>query len=109
MREAEVTISQGEAGQATIPTVDEIVHDQLFYAKLSQEQSDVFRQNVLESDKEFALYEQSAEVVKRGQNVNWMPAVCDQDAFMAEMKKRCLEVPNSIAEQATHYTFFYLY
>ena len=106
-RRAGVVASQSKTAQATIPTVDEIVHDQVFYAKLCEEQSAVFRQNIAESDNEFALYAQSAGVVKPGQN--WKPAACDRDAFVAEMKKRCQEVPNSIAEQAfsSHILFLY--
>lgn len=75
---------------------DEIVDNQVFYIKLCEEQSVVFKQNVEEFKKEYALYGQSADVVKPGQN--WQPAPCDQDAFIAEMERRCQEVPNSIAE-----------
>jgi hypothetical protein len=102
----EVAISQSEAAPAVIqterapeivvPTVDEIVHDQAFCVKLCEEQSVVFRQNVEEFTKEYALYTQSADVVKPGQN--WEPAPRDRDAFVDEMKRRCREVPNSIAE-----------
>jgi hypothetical protein len=90
----EVTIPQSEA--AIIPTVNEIVHDQVFYIKLCEEQSVVFRQNVEEFTREYDLYTQSANVAKPGQK--WQPAACDQDAFVAEMKRRCQEVPHSIAE-----------
>jgi hypothetical protein len=79
-----------------IPTVDEIVHDQAFYVKICDEQSVVFRQNVEEFKKEYALYTQSTDVAKSGQN--WMPSPADRDAFVAEMKRRCQEVPRSIAE-----------
>lgn len=76
-----------------IPTVDEVAHDQAFYIKLCEEQSVVFRQNVEEFTREYALY---ADVAKPGQN--WEPAACDRDAFVTEMKRRCQEVPHSIAE-----------
>jgi hypothetical protein len=82
--------------QTRIPPVDEIVHDQALYVKLCEEQSVVFRQNVEEFTKEYALYLQSSDVVKPGQN--WKPVACDRDAFVAEMKRRCQKVPNSIAE-----------
>jgi len=80
------------------PTVDEIVRDQVFYAKLCEEQSVVFRQNIEEFTKEYDLYKQSAGVVKPGQN--WQPALQDRDrdAFVAEMQRRCEKVPESIAE-----------
>lgn len=79
-----------------IPTVDEIVHDQAFYVKLCEEQTAIFRQNVEEFTKEYALYSQSADIAKPGQK--WEPAACDRDAFVTEMKRRCQEVPHSIAE-----------
>ena len=89
-----MTNSQSKA--VLIPTVDEIVHDQALYVKLCEEQSVVFRQNVEEFTKEYALYTQSADVAKPGQK--WEPDACDRDAFVAEMKRRCQEVPHSIAE-----------
>lgn len=92
----QTTRSAKREAEVTIPTVDEIVHDQAFYIKLCEEQSVVFRQNVEEFTKEYVLYTQSAEVAKPGQN--WQPAACDRDAFVAEMKGRCREVPHSIAE-----------
>ena len=91
VRETVATIPENE-----VPTVDEIVHDQAFYIKLCEEQSVVFRQNVEEFTKEYALYTQSADVAKPGQK--WEPAPCDRDAFVTEMKRRCQEVPHSIAE-----------
>jgi hypothetical protein len=92
----EVSIPQAQAAQPIIPSVEELVQDQTFYIKLCEEQSAVFRQNVEEFTRQYNLYTQSAEVAKPGQN--WKPAPCDRDAFITEMKRRCLEVPKSIAE-----------
>ena len=93
----ETAIPQSEAAQIVVPTVDELVHDQVFYVNVCEEQSAVFRQNVRSSRKHTIRYTQSADVARPGQN--WQPAACDRDAFVAEMKMRCQEVPNSIAEQ----------
>ena len=90
-------IPQSEAAQIAVPTVDELVHDQQLYVNVCEEQSAVFRQNVQEFTEAYIRYSQSADVAQPGQN--WQPAACDRDAFVAEMKKRCQEVPNSIAEQ----------
>ena|SRR6266481_6739268 len=91
---AEVIIPQSVIHRP--PTVDAIVHDQAFYVNICEEQSAVFRQHVEEFTKEYALYSQSADIVKPGQN--WQPAPGDRDAYVAEMKRRCQEVPKSIAE-----------
>lgn len=89
-----------QAAQATIPTVptvEELVQDQSFYIKLCEEQLEVFGQNSEEFTREYNLYiTQLAKVAKPGQN--WHLAPQDQDAFIAEMKRRCQEVPQSIAE-----------
>ena len=91
---AEVIVPQSVIHQP--PTVDAIVHDQAFYVNICEEQSAVFRQHVEEFTNEYALYSQSADVVKPGQN--WQPAAGDRDTYVAEMKRRCQEVPKSIAE-----------
>jgi hypothetical protein len=83
-----------------VPTVDEIVNEQATYTKLCEEQSAVFRENVEEFKREFTLYRESGNVVKSGDSGNWQPAARDRDAFVAEMRRRCQQVPNSIAEQA---------
>ena len=85
--------------------VNTIVHDLAFYVNICEEQSAVFRQHVEEFTNEYALYSQSADVVKPGQN--WEPAAGDQDAYIAEMKRRCQEVPKSIAEWTP--SFFYIF
>jgi ethanolamine utilization cobalamin adenosyltransferase len=84
--------------QAThvIPTVKELMQDQSFYIRLCEEQSEVFRQNIEEFTREYNIYTKSAEVAKPSQN--WQPAPQDRDKFIAEMKRRCQEVPKSIAE-----------
>jgi hypothetical protein len=89
------SISQAE-NNVPPPSVDEIIRDQVFYMKLCEEQSVVFRQNVEEFTKEYDHYKQSAEVVQPGQN--WRPTPRDRDAFVAEMQRRCEKVPESIAE-----------
>ena len=92
----EVSTPGPQAAQATIPTVEELVDDQSFYIQLCEEQSEVFRQNSEEFTREYNIYTQSAEVAKPGQN--WQPTPQDRDAFVAEMKRRCQQVPQSIAE-----------
>jgi hypothetical protein len=81
------------------PSVGDIIRDQVFYAKLCEEQSVVFRQNVEEFNKEYDLYKQSADIAKPGQN--WQPTPRDRDALVAEMQRRCERVRESIAE-STH-------
>jgi len=89
-------VSQAELNDDPPPSVDEIIRDQVYYMKLCEEQSEVFRQNVEEFTREYDLYKQSADVVQPGQN--WQPAPHDRDAFVAEMQRRCEKVPESIAE-----------
>jgi hypothetical protein len=67
--------SMSHAENNVPPTVDEIVRDQVFYTKLCEEQSVVFRQNVEEFTNEYDLYKQSVEVIKPGQN--WQPMLCN--------------------------------
>lgn len=87
--------SQSE-GSVQVPSVDEIVQDRVFYVKLCEEQSEFFRQNNAEFKEAVAAYSQSSDVAKPGQN--WKPSDSDRNAFVAEMKRRCSEVPTSIAE-----------
>jgi len=96
-RAPETAIPQSKAAQIVVPTVDELVRDQVFYVNVCEEQSAVFRQNVSEFKEAYDRYAQSTDVARPGQN--WQPAACDRDAFVAEMKMRCQAVPNSIAEQ----------
>lgn len=91
--------AETEMAQAALhppPTIDAIVHDHVFYANVCEEQSTVFREHVEEFTKEYALYSQSADAVKSGQD--WKPSPADRDAYIAEMARRCQIVPESIAE-----------
>jgi hypothetical protein len=79
-----------------LPNVDAIASNITYYSSICEEQSAVFREHVEEFTREYALYMQSADVVKPGQS--WEPNLNDRDAFVAEMEKRCNVVPQSIAE-----------
>ena len=96
----QVVRPQNRVAQASIGTrhqsVDDIVRNQLSYAKICEEQSAIFRQHVEEFTKEYALYTQSANVAKPG--LNWKPSPNDRDAYIEEMERRCRVVPHSMAE-----------
>jgi hypothetical protein len=77
-------------------SVDDIVHNQVHYVNICEEQSAIFRQNVDEFTKEYALYLESPDVAKPGQQ--WQPTLGDRNAYIEEMKSRCRIVPRTIAE-----------
>ena len=61
-----------QSGAINMPTVN----NQVFCVKLCKEQSVIFRQNIEEYKKKYALYTQSVDATKSGQNWDLQPATC---------------------------------